>query len=112
MQSSIGTPGYQRYAKARLSRAALWLAMLVISLQLIAMGFHKHDLAEQEHDCVSCYLSAHAPAGLPKVPDEVIINLAVIAYRIALQPIYSFIAVQSSYLLPLPQAPPRLSSPV
>lgn len=90
----------------------LWLAMLVISLQLIAMAFHKHDLSEQSDDCVGCYLSAHVPTGVPKIPAEVVISLAVIAYHIALQPIYSFVAAQSSYLLPLPQAPPHLSSPV
>lgn len=112
MQSSISTSSYRRYAKGRFSRAALWLAMLVISLQLIAMAFHKHDLAEQDHDCVGCYLSAHVPTDLPMVQAEIIISLTVIAYRIALQPIYSFIAAQSSYLLPLPQAPPPLSSPV
>lgn len=86
--------------------------MIVISLQLVAMAFHKHDLTEQSQDCASCYLSAHVPTGLPKVPAEVVIRLAIIAYRIALQPIRSFLIVQSSYLLPLPQAPPRFSSPV
>lgn len=112
MQFPIDSASYSRYAKGRLSRAALWLAVLVISLQLVAMGFHKHDLSEQSDNCVACYLSAHVPAGFPKVPDVVMVRLAAIAYRIALQPVYSFLAVQTRYLLPFPQAPPRLSSPV
>jgi hypothetical protein len=111
MQLTIDPPRSKQHTKGRLYQVALWLAAFVIALQLVGMAFHKHDLTEQSDNCVSCYMAAQLPSGMPKAPAEVLITLAALVYRIALQPIYFFIAEQS-YLIPPSQAPPRISSPV
>lgn len=110
MQLTFDALRYKHGVTGRFHRAALWLAVLVFAAQLFGMAFHHHDLTEQSDDCVSCHLWAQLPSGMPQAPAEVLIALAVAAYRITLQPIYYFIAEQIGYLLPLPQAPPRFSS--
>lgn len=98
-----------RLAKSRFSSALLWLAAFVLALQLIASGFHKHDIAEQSSDCVSCQIAAHFPADLPAVGTALQAVFLVVAYRLARLPQYYYVAEQS-YLIPPRQAPPRHSS--
>lgn len=95
-----------RLARSRFSRAVLWLAGLILALQLIGSGFHKHDLTEQAPDCVSCQIASHFPGDVPKVAAVLQAVFLVIAYRLARLPQYSYVA-QQSYLIPPRQAPPR-----
>ncbi|MGZ3237641.1 MAG: hypothetical protein ACXU8A_09730 [Burkholderiaceae bacterium] len=101
----------KRTAKIRLYQIAFWLMTLVLTLQLIGMAFHKHDLTEDSSDCVSCYLAAHVPSHVPAAPAAIIAAFLIFVYRIALQPIYVHVVPQS-YLIPHSQAPPRVSSPL
>ena len=92
--------------KSRLRQIVLWLAVFVLTLQLLGLAFHRHDLTQDSSDCVSCYMATQLPAGTPKAPAEILIALAALVYRIALLPFYFFVAEQS-YLIPLSQAPPQ-----
>lgn len=102
----------QRLAKSPLSRALLALAALVLMLQLFGSSVHKHDLSDVAPDCVSCYIATHLPTGVP--PVNVILQAIALglAYRIARQPQYLYMAVQDGYLTPPSQAPPRHLRPV
>ena len=93
-------------SRSRLAKVLLWIAAFVLALQLIASGFHKHDLADESRDCVSCQVASHFPADLPAVNAVLQAVFLVLAYRIALLPRYVYVAEQS-YLIPPRQAPPR-----
>ena len=95
----------------RFSRALLWLAMVVLTLQLIGAAHHKHGLTDQSSDCVSCYIAAHFPADIPPVAAEILSALAILAYCIVLLPLSTVVATQH-YLTPPSQAPPRVLSPL
>lgn len=88
----------------------LVLAALVLALQLIGSGIHKHDVtADDAPDCVSCYMAAHLPTGVPPVNVVLQAIALVLAYRLARLP-QTFYVARQSYLIPLAQAPPRLPS--
>jgi hypothetical protein len=97
-----------RFSRSRLTQALLWMAAIVLALQLIGSAFHKHDLADESHDCVSCQIALHFPADLPAVNAVLQAVFLLVAYRIALLPRYVYVAEQS-YLIPPRQAPPRFS---
>jgi hypothetical protein len=97
----------ERLAASPLSRALLTLAALVLALQLIGSGLHKHDLTTDDaSDCVSCYIAAHLPTGVPPVNVVLQAITLVLAYRLARLPQTPCLARQS-YLIPPSQAPPR-----
>ena len=97
-------------SRPRLAKALLWMAAIILALQLIGSAFHKHDLANESHDCVSCQIASHFPADLPAVNAVLQAIFLVVAYRIALLPRYVYVAGQS-YLIPPRQAPPRFTVP-
>ncbi|HEY8099873.1 MAG TPA: hypothetical protein VIF82_03905 [Burkholderiaceae bacterium] len=101
----------KRTTKIRLYQLAFWLMTLVLTLQLVGMAFHKHDLTEEHSDCVSCYLAAHVPSHVPAAPAVIIAAFLIFVYRIALQPIY-FHIVPHSFLIPHSHAPPHGFSPL
>jgi hypothetical protein len=103
--SSRGSTG-----KAGLYRLLHWLVLTIVTLQLIGAACHRHDLADQSPDCVSCYLAAHVPSPIPPVSADVLPSPTILHYRIASLPAYLFVA-QQSYLIPHSQAPPRVLSP-
>lgn len=85
---------------------ALWLAAVIVIVQLLGAAHHDHELAAKSQHCVSCVLHAqpHAapPDAVPRIaPFGWILEHAVTATLIAAVP-----PAVSDYLLPLPHAPP------
>ena len=111
MQLSSKNFSHRLQSTNRFYRVALYIAMSILVVQLIGMAFHKHDITEDSSDCVSCYLAAHLPSGVPPVSMDIAPTLTILYYRLASLPRYFFVA-QQSYLVPLSQAPPRHSSPL
>jgi hypothetical protein len=87
-------------------RALLWLASLVLVLQLIGSGFHKHDLAKVRSDCVSCQIGSHFPADVPAVNLALQAVFLVVVFLLARLPQFFHVAVPR-HLFPPRQAPPR-----
>ena len=99
---------YRQYAN-RCWRGAVYLAIVIFSVQLFCLGFHNHELTEESSDCVSCVLAAHLPSGTPSLTVDVAPTLTILFYQLAPTPLYFFL-VQQSYLIPRSQAPPRRNS--
>jgi hypothetical protein len=87
-------------------RLVFWFALIILTLQLIGMTHHNHSLAENDRDCVSCYLSVHVPTTIPPVTIDLVPTQLVLLYWIPSLPIYNFV-VATSYLIPLALAPPH-----
>lgn len=104
----LGNKNWSRICANRLGRVAAYLALAIFMLQLLGLGFHRHDITEVHDDCVSCVVAAHLPSGIPPASLDVAPTVALLFYTVATVPLYAFLA-QQSYLIPLSQAPPRLS---
>ena len=104
----LGNRKSDRNKANRFGRIALYLALAIFVVQLLGMGFHRHDITEERSDCVSCVLAAHMPSGTPAVSLNVAPTVALLIYLVAVVPLYIFLG-QTSYLIPLSQAPPRRS---
>jgi hypothetical protein len=104
----LGNKNWSRICANRLGRVGLYLALAIFVIQLLGLGFHRHDVTEEHDDCASCVMAAHLPSGTPAVSLDVAPTVALLFYTIAAVSFYVFLA-QQSYLIPLSQAPPRLS---
>ena len=99
----------RQYAN-RLWQGVRYLAIVIFVVQLVGMGFHKHEITEESSECASCILAAHLPSGTPSVTIDVAPTLTILFYRLVPIPLYFFLA-QQSYLIPLSHAPPlRIST--
>ena len=89
-------------------RIALGIAMLVLTIQLFSMAFHRHALTDQATDCVSCY-SASIFAGGATVAAPAVAAVAIAGYcQILMLPASRYVDV-AQFSLPLAHAPPALS---
>ena len=102
-KSAVATPVRNRFV-----RAALGLAMLVLTIQLFCMAFHRHGLTEQVSDCVSCY-SASQVSGGPSVAVLPVIPSAVVMYRQLVLPAVSRLVLVEFFRTPPAHAPPVVS---
>ena len=98
----------QRPNHRRWTRVVLGIAMLVLTIQLFSMAFHRHALIDKATDCVSCYsasiLSGGAPVAVPTVA-----AVAIACYRQVLILPASRCVDVAHFSLPLAHAPPALS---
>jgi hypothetical protein len=90
---------------------AIWLAIGVLLVQMVAMEFHHHDLFEVDADCPSCQLAAMHPAPAPSTPVIVPVPVLTFKYYAALEPVLLFPPIIRAYLNPYPQAPPQYILP-
>ena len=97
-----------RLRSAPLRRALLGVCTLVLALQLISAGFHRHDAAEPLGDCAICQMAAHLPADIPGAAPALLAVFLVVAYLLARLPRDASI-VAPRYLFPVPQGPPAFS---
>ncbi len=94
-----------RFTKARLYRAALWLCVLVMLVQMTLAYSHRHDTIDEMADCVVCHMSGGKAAPLPAAPPALLAVFLVIAYLAARRPDYVSVTPRR-YLIPPRQAPP------
>ncbi|PUA19928.1 hypothetical protein C7W93_09005 [Glaciimonas sp. PCH181] len=100
----------RRRRKTRFQQLAFWLALTILVVQLIGMAFHDHGVAEESTDCVSCNLAAHFPAPPSLVPIAAVVPVLVFVYYVLPDAAYFFVPQNQRYLIPHPQAPPRVFS--
>jgi hypothetical protein len=100
--------GKRRHSRRRRPAAwpAMWLAVGVLLVQMIAMEFHHHSLFEVDNDCPSCQLDAMHPAPTPSTPVAVPVPVLAFVFYIAVEPAPYTPPDIRSYLSPYPQAPP------
>ena len=92
----------------RLVRVVLCLAMLLLTIQLFCMAFHRHALNERVTDCVSCY-SASQIAGGVEEPVLAVASSTALQYQ---QPLLIAIVQRVLFdflLTPPSHGPPALS---
>jgi hypothetical protein len=94
-----------RTPATRMLGVLAWLAVAILTLQLLASATHNHALAEEHDDCVSCYLAAHSPPDMPSIALEILPAPLSPHSRFLPIPAYFFPATRS-FLFPLSQAPP------
>ena len=92
----------------RLGRAALFLAMVFLTIQLFCLAFHRHALTEQVSDCVSCYSASQLSGGTPIVALPIAAP-AVAMYRQPLLQAVSRLVLASAFRTPPAPAPPAIS---
>ena len=101
--STLAAPVRNRFV-----RATLCLAMLVLTIQLFCMAFHRHALTEQVSDCVSCYSASQLSGGTTAVVLPVAATAAVM-YRQLLLPAVSRLVLANPFRTPPAHAPPVVS---
>jgi hypothetical protein len=80
--------------------------LLLLTIQLLAAGSHRHPLKDNGADCPACQFAHHQPAGTPPaaiaalpVPELVgLLAIGVGVLRLLAEP---------AFLIPPSQAPPR-----
>jgi hypothetical protein len=92
----------------RMVRVVLCLAMLVLTIQLFCMAFHRHALSEHVSDCVSCY-SANQISGGSGEPVLRVTVAAIMMYRQPLLVAVSRLFFADRFLTPPAHAPPVIS---
>ncbi|WP_231739037.1 hypothetical protein [Herbaspirillum rubrisubalbicans] len=89
----------------------VWLAIVIVVLQLWSSGFHHHALSDKSDDCVACQWAEQDLPPPPHVPQA---DLSALQYFLAgstlVAPLYFFRQPISPYLAPYSQAPPEVSS--
>jgi hypothetical protein len=105
MRMTAAAPLYSR----RSFLVAMWLSVCILLVQMVAMGFHHHDLAEVVDDCPSCHLGDLHPTPAPPAPVAIPVPVLAFVYHIAVEPVLFPPPGVRSYLSPYPQAPPRIS---
>lgn len=89
----------------------VWLAIVIVVLQLWCSGFHHHALNEKSDDCVACQLAEQDLPPPLEVPQP---DLSAVQYFLAGGTVvalaYFFLQSISPYLAPYSQAPPVLPS--
>lgn len=78
----------------------------LLSLQLIALTQHHHDLSTQQDNCAACNLALHFSGGTPTIPVALPLMALILAYWIAVHPVRIIDFVPRRYVRPLSQAPP------
>jgi hypothetical protein len=109
MQLMLKPNSPRQATRSRLHQLAILFLAGILALQLIGSAFHKHDLAEDHADCVSCYIAAHFPPGVPPVTAEMPPTPSVLYYPLLTLRTY-FYLVGQSFLVPPSHAPPALLS--
>ena len=79
--------------------------MLLLSLQLLGLGYHDHDYTDTTTACATCAFVQDLPPVLPETTVAPVPVLAVLSYTIAAAVLYTSV-VQPNYLIPHAQAPP------
>lgn len=100
-------PGRPQH-RTRFQRVVMALVLLMLSVQLLGVAFHKHDYADTGADCASCTFTHHLPSGLPDLHIDVAPSVAPLGYRVLVAVVYCF-AAPVSFLIPRSQAPPALA---
>lgn len=111
MQLMLKPTSLRQATRSRFHQLAILFLTGILALQLIASAFHKHDLAEDHADCVSCYIVAHFPPGVPPVTVEMLPTPSVLHYPLLTLHTYFYLVAQS-FLVPPSHAPPALLSPL
>ena len=89
-------------------RVVLGIAILVLTIQLFSMAFHRHALTDQVSDCLSCY-SASVLSGGATVTVPTVAAVVIACYRqVLILPASRYIDV-AQFSIPLAHAPPALS---
>jgi hypothetical protein len=91
--------------RTRFQRVLMAFVLLMLSVQLLGVAFHKHDYADTRSDCASCSFTHHLPSGLPDLQIDVPPSVARLSYAILVATAYRFVA-PVSFLIPRSQAPP------
>lgn len=103
-----GRPQHRTRHRSRLQRVVMAFVLLMLSVQLLGVAFHKHDYADTGSDCASCTFTHHLPSGLPDLHSDVPPSVAPLSYRVLAAVAYHFVA-PVSFLIPRSQAPPALA---
>lgn len=78
----------------------------LLSLQLIALTQHHHDLSTQQDNCAACNLALHFAGGTPTIAVVLPLMALILAYWIATHPVRVVDLVPRRHVRPLSQAPP------
>lgn len=92
-----------------MARLVVWLAAVILLLQLLGATQHRHDLAHHVSDCAGCMLAAQPPSPPPpQIIPEVPVTQAVVQYQLVLPaPVQA--TSSAGFLIPHAQAPPAVS---
>lgn len=89
-----------------LARLVVWIAGLILILQLLGATQHRHDLAHAASDCVACVLAGQPPSPpSPPVMPQVSVSQAT-SYYVLAQSNPSTLSRPVSFLIPHAHAPP------
>ena len=89
-------------------RVALYIATLVLAIQLFSMGFPRHALTEQVSDCVSCYSASQLLGDAPVATLTVAAAVVAVYCQLLSLPTSRFVDV-ALFFTPPSHAPPALS---
>ncbi|MHB1175101.1 MAG: hypothetical protein ACYCZJ_08260 [Sulfuriferula sp.] len=78
----------------------------LLSLQLIALTQHHHDLSTQQDNCAACNLALHFSGGTPTIAVALPLMALVLAYWITAHPVRIVDLVPRRHVRPPSQAPP------
>ena len=88
------------------ARVLMGVVLLVLTLQLLGAGSHKHALADKGADCVACQFAHHQPMG--PAPETVAALAAVeLVGVVQARAGVLLLLARPAFLIPPSQAPPR-----
>lgn len=92
--------------KLRLRSVLNFFLAVLLSLQLVALTQHHHDLSTQQDDCPACNLATHFSGGTPAIAAVLPMVALILVYWIAAQPVRVVYPVLRRHVRPPSHAPP------
>jgi len=92
--------------KLRLRSVLNFSLAVLLSLQLVALTQHHHDLSSQQDNCPACNLASHFSGGTPAVVATLPMAALILAYWIAAHPLRVVYPVLRRHVRPPSHAPP------
>lgn len=93
-------------AKLRLRSVLNFFLAVLLSLQLVALTQHHHDLSSQQDGCPACNLASHFSGSAPAVVATLPLAAFILAYWIAPHPLRVVYPVLRRHVWPPSHAPP------
>ncbi len=92
--------------KLRLRSVLNFFLAVLLSLQLVALTQHHHDLSTQQDNCPACNLAIHFSGGTPTIVAVLPMVALIFAYWIAAHPVRIIYPVLRRHVRPPSHAPP------
>ena len=92
--------------KLRLRSVLNFFLAVLLSLQLVALTQHHHDLSTQQDNCPACNLAIHFSGGTPTIVAVLPMVALIFAYWIAAHPVRIIYPVPRRHVRPPSHAPP------